>query len=468
MNWCVTKGSMLVAVFVLGVWPAEAQQGPAGALPAFPGAEGFGAASVGGRGGRVIKVTNLNPKGPGSLQAACEAKGPRIVVFETSGVIEGDVVIKDSNLTIAGQTAPGAGITIAGMLLKPYSNWDKPQDDPARIIYHDLIIRFLRIRPRRPRGGSGDCVQIGDVDRIILDHLSCSWASDENIDLCASRQITVQWCAIEESDKVRNPGGPEGRHNFGMIVGYAGKDASVHHNLFAHHRERAPLCGLELLDHRNNVIYNMLLPLEWHPPRMNRQRRDQPFRANVIGNYFKAGPDEKRDAKVKTLDPLMWKRPWVEVYARDNYFEWTGQPAEPTSQGPTAAEAWPAPPVRTLSPQEAYQVVLAQAGCLPRDAVSRRTVAEVRRGTGSWGRHEPQGGLMEGLRPTAAPKDSDGDGMPDAWEQAQGLNPGDPSDASKIVPAGAAPGDRHRGYTYVEYYINDLADKLILTARAPD
>ena len=128
-----------------------AAEGASAALAAFPGAEGFGAASLGGRGGRVIKVTNLNTKGPGSLQAACEAKGPRIVVFEVSGVIDGDVMIRDSNLTIAGRTAPGAGITISGMLCKPYSNWDKPKGDAKRVIYHDLTVRFLRCRPQPVR-----------------------------------------------------------------------------------------------------------------------------------------------------------------------------------------------------------------------------------------------------------------------------------------------------------------------------
>jgi pectate lyase len=106
--------------------------------------------------------------------------------------------------------------------------------------------------------------------------------------------------------------------------------------------------------------------------------------------------------------------------------------------------------------------VLAQAGCLPRDAVSKRAVQEVRTATGSWGRHDPEGGLMAGLTPGKPPVDSDSDGMPDAWEAAHGLNPKDPADAGRTVPAGASENDRHKGYTYIEFYINELADRLIV------
>ena len=434
-------------------------------LPAFPGAEGFGAASAGGRGGKVLKVTNLNAFGPGSLQAACGAKGPRIVVFEVSGVIRGSVDIKASNITIAGQTAPGAGITIEGMLRNPY------RIEPS---LHDVTVRFLRVRPRRHKGkwAGGDCLQLTDIDRLIVDHVSCSWGNDENMDLCSSREITVQWCAIEESDTV---GHTKGRHNYGMIMGYAGRNATVHHNLFAHHSKRAPLCGLEILDHRNNVIYNMLLPFIWHPTRMNQQRPDQPFKANLIANYFKAGPNAKRDARTNTLDRLIWQRPWVHLHAEGNHFDWLGKVAG-SPGGPTAEEPWPAPPVQTHKAQEAYGRVLAHAGCLPRDAVSKRTIDEVRNGTGRWGRREPPGGLMEGLlpkgnlleepRPPQPPKDSDGDGMPDAWETKHGLHPSDASDANRIVPKGASEKDRHMGYTYIEFYANELADERIARALA--
>ena len=446
----------------------------AGRLPAFPGAEGFGAASVGGRGGRVIQVTNLNPSGAGSLQAACEAKGPRIVVFRVSGVIRGNVIIRDSNITIAGQTAPGAGMTIEGILGTQFSNWDKPPGDPARHMYHDIIIRHLRARPPEPRGSNGDCIQISDCDRVILDHVSVSWGSDENIDLCASRNVTVQWCTIEESDVRRTQDAPPAKepHNHGMILGYAGKNASIHHNLFAHHSYRSPLCGMEVMDHRNNVIYDLGVGVCWHPPRMNRQRPGENFRANVVGNYFKPGPSALKDPKQgKWIGPMILGR-YSHLFAEGNYFSWAGgyldiwkAPLPPGVFDRTncvqAETGWPAEPVTTQWAEKAYELVLAQGGCFPRDAVTRRTIEEVREGTGSWGRHDPEGGLLAGLKAAAPPPDADADGMPDAWERAHGLNPQDPSDANKTVPAGASPADRNKGYTYIEYYINELADGLI-------
>jgi len=131
------------------------------ALPAFTGAEGFGSDTLGGRGGRVVKVINLNSSGPGSLQAACETPGPRIVVFEVSGVITGDVVITEPYITIAGQTAPGAGITIQGML--------RTANRKNRV--HDIVARFLRVRPDPGRGSQLDAIRFSVVDNAILDHI---------------------------------------------------------------------------------------------------------------------------------------------------------------------------------------------------------------------------------------------------------------------------------------------------------
>jgi alpha-tubulin suppressor-like RCC1 family protein len=445
-------------------------QVPKPALPAFPGAEGFGAKAVGGRGGRVIKVTTLKPSGPGSLQAACAAEGPRIVVFEVSGVIPstGEHTVRISNpyITIAGQTAPGAGITLDGMLAGGVYRQRK---------VNDVIVRFLRMRPTygEQGGGSGDCSQIGFVDRIILDHCSCSGGNDENMDFCGTRDLTVQWCTIEES-RIAHEG--SGLHNYGMILGYVAGDATLHHNLFAHHSERAPLCGLDTLDHRNNVIYNVAAAIQYHPIRMNRRQRR--YRLNLVGTYFKAGPGGPIGVR-PWLAPenravpgiAGWKN--VQVYGKGNYWDWAGKYDDydprvqnaPDSKFRTATP-WPMPPVTTHDAKEAYRLVLAQAGCLPRDAISRRTIREVRTGTGYWGVQMPAGGLMQGLTPAAPPKDSDDDGMPDAWETAHGLDPDDASDAARVVPAGASAGDRHKGYTYVEFYVNERADQLIEAAMA--
>ena len=215
----------LVALTVLCVATVRAAE--ADHLQAFPGAEGWGAVSRGGRGGRVIKVTNLNTSGPGSLAEACAAEGPRIVVFDVSGVIRGNIRITNPYITIAGQTASatdprGAGITVEGVI----SSYDYG--------VHDVIIRHLRVRPCRGIGAGGDCLQLGGrgptnsgTFNLMLDHLSLSWGNDEMIDLYHSHHVTLQWCTIEESDDTGHSKGP---HNFGMISAAEDSGAvSVHH-----------------------------------------------------------------------------------------------------------------------------------------------------------------------------------------------------------------------------------------------
>jgi len=442
---------------VLCVLPASASlllAAAAPTLPAFPGAEGFGAVATGGRGGRVIKVTTLDASGPGSLQAAVQAKGPRIVVFDTSGVIRGNATITEPDLTIAGQTAPGAGITIEGMLVTRY------RIEPP---VSNVIIRFLRVRPRPVKGKSvsGDCLQITRTDRLIIDHVSCSWGSDENVDLCGSSNVTVQWCAIEESDPA---GHVKGQHNYGMIVAYApSRDITIHHNLFAHHQKRAPLIGCELVDHRNNVVYNFLLPFIFHGMENNPTRPGKPYRMNLVADTFQSGPNVHGHMKGRAFDKLLYNRPNVHLYDEGNVCSWIDGRATSEAE-PRAPKPWPAPAVETQSAMEAYELVLARAGCFPRDAVGKRMVEEVRQGTGSWGRHEPKGGLMEGLTPAKAPSDADNDGLPDAWEKAHGLNPADPADVGGIVPAGASTGDRHKGYTWMEFHVNERADALVARA----
>jgi alpha-tubulin suppressor-like RCC1 family protein/HEAT repeat protein/pectate lyase len=459
---CIGVSVMLLAAFTFDAAFADENN-----IPAFPGAEGFGAKSIGGRGGKVLKVTNLNSKGPGSFTAACAAEGPRIIVFDVSGVIEGNVRITGPNITIAGQTAPGAGITLEGRLMC----------GGMRSGSHDIIIRFLRCRPSYgiSGGGSGDCTQLGGTQRLILDHLSVSGATDESMDFCGSKDFTVQWCAIEAS-RVAYEG--SGQHNYGMIMGYTAGDATLHHNLFAHHSERAPLCGLDTLDHRNNVIYNVASAIQYHPIRMNRRKRM--YRLNLVGCYFKDGPAGPIGAR-PWLTPLNQAEPgihgWknVQVYGKNNYWTRTGKyhDYDPKLEATTKLgskyrtdEQWKVAPVTTHKAEEAYRLVMAQVGCLPRDAISKRTIREVHTGTGYWGTHMPAGGLMEGLNPGKTPKDSDGDGMPDEWETAHKLNPNDASDNNKIVPAGASKDDRHKGYTWIEYYINELADKLVEDALA--
>jgi pectate lyase len=464
--WTAACGCLLVAATGL---PAGRQTAGCEGVKAFPGAEGWGAVSVGGRGGKVIKVTNLNASGPGSLAEACAADGPRVVVFEVSGVIRGNVRITKPYITIAGQTAPGAGITVEGVV------------STYNYGVHDVIVRHLRVRRQRDTGSGGDCIQMGGLGprktgtyNIILDHLSLSWGNDEVIDLYHAHDVTVQWCTVEESD---DKGHPKGAHNYGIIS--AAEDCgavSVHHNLWAHHARRVPCMAPYREDAAgdfcNNLVYNCRggYTDDGHG---NRARSP----VNLHRNYYRRGPQTQDRLYPYALSPDMT------YYVKDNYFEGWGYQDHPRhwkpANQPSGVPRWiqfnnngreldqPArvPPVEVVDARQAYDLVLARAGCWPRDRVTRRTVEEVKGRTGAWGRNAPleptDEWFLEGLAPGKAPADSDGDGMPDAWEKARGLDPRDPTDANKLVPAGASRDDRHRGYTYIEYYINELADGLV-------
>ncbi len=399
-------------------------------LPAFPGAQGWGALTMGGRNGRVIKVTNLNERGPGSFAAACAAEGPRIVVFDVSGVIPGHVVIRDSHITIAGQTAPGGGITLRGSLRS------------GRRMEH-VVIRFIRVRPE----GVDDAIQLSAVDHLILDHVSASWASDETIDLYRSTNASVQWCTIEESQW-----DPNTNHNTGLICGETAKQVSIHHNLFAHHHSRNPLIKTGPADVVNNIVYDVRDGFTQYDD----ERAPALGGFNIIGNYYKAGPSDPE------IFPFNFT-PHGEYYLRNNYIEGVGVIQDPWAEakkhpglmyyagkGAKLDKPVKGPTITEHSPIEAYELVLARAGAFPRDPVTRRTVEEVRLGKGAWGRHEPTN-LMAGLTPERALPDSDGDGMPDVWEVANGLNT-DIQDDLMQMPS---------GYTAIEEYLNWSAQRLI-------
>jgi hypothetical protein len=426
----------MLAVVCLSACPGG---GPAGAGRvagplAFPGAEGFGAHTPGGRGGKVIHVTNLDPSGPGSLQEACSTPGPRIVVFDVGGVIVGDVVIAESFITIAGQTAPSPGITVNGMLSTAY----RPRDP-----VHDVIVRYLRVRARPGGGDQGDTIQFSVVDNAILDHVSCSWAEDETIDIYTrATNVTIQWCTIEESSIT---GHPKGRHNYGLISGADSYNISIHHDLFAHHARRNPAIGSGPADFRNNVVY------DFRDGWSHEGNYKNPG-FNIIGNYYKRGPSDP------DIFPFCFEDK-VPYYLRGNYIEGVGIVDDPWAEadkleglryyadkGVKLDREVAVAPVKTQSAQEIYRQVLASAGCFPRDAVSRRTIEEVENGTGSWGRHEPKD-LMEGLVVAKLAKDTDRDGMPDEWEKAHGLDPSK-DDSGKVMDG---------GYTAIEGYINGLA-----------
>lgn len=443
-------GCVIAAVSAL-----SALSTPASALPAFPGAEGFGAVATGGRGGRVIKVTNLRTSGPGSLQAALDATGPRIIVFDVSGVIEGDVIVRNGNVTIAGQTAPGAGITVRGRLISRYSD-----------AVSNVIVRFLRVRPVFS-GGDGaqfDGAQFSLNSKLILDHVSIAWGVDETLDLYEADDVTIQWSTIESS---ATTGHPEGAHNYGLINGPDGHRITIHHNLFAHHKARCPAVANGPADIRNNVAYNVRHGFVHH------NRASGKF--NIVGNAYIKGPsdqlipfyfDGSAGAGLKYFladnyidDPGKFTgvvdNPWKTPYLHPS-FSRLNKPESyrSTTQFNFSRDVPGYIPVTTHRAQDAYHLVLAKAGALPRDIVTKRVLENIERRNGSWGARYVSN-LMEGLTPVAAPTDADGDGMADAWERAHGLNPSNGNDHAKVMPS---------GYTAIEEYINTLANGLISVA----
>ena len=424
---------------------------PVAALPAFPGAEGFGARTPGGRGGRVIEVTNLNPGGPGSLQAACDATGPRIVVFRVSGIIEDTVRVREPFVTIAGQTAPGDGICLrSGMLV---------------ISTHDVIVRYLRSRPGDhplgPLPESRDCIALsGDGPRnVIIDHCSASWGIDENVQAWGRhRNITIQWCIISESlDDSLHPKGPHGK---ALIIGNREVTVSVHHCLFAHNVGRNPYVNLTrsgtpgVVDYVNNVVYN-------HGPYVCGEVHGC-LRMNYVGNFIRLGPNGIR-TKPQGLD-IYGADKRAKVYVRDNV--WPGMPAEGRDDwqvigkpvGPEGRfapralrlpEPAGAPAVATEPAVEAYEHVLRYAGCTRpvRDVVDARTIAEVRAGTGRIIDTQEEVGGWPNYASALPPSDVDHDGMPDAWETRFKFDPNNADDGSED-----ADGD---GYTNVEEFLNE-------------
>ncbi|GGH10577.1 polysaccharide lyase [Sphingobacterium alkalisoli] len=464
----------------VGQIPPHPPRLPEGAIPAFPGAWGGGMFTTGGRGGQVIAVTNLNDSGPGSFRAALEAKGPRIVVFRVAGTLKvnGDLNIDQPDITIAGQSAPGDGICIAGTL---------------NINTHNVIIRHLRVRRGVPVGGQGDDNIGGNPDHhIIIDHCSTSWGMDENISLYRhmrpsldgttqikdpAEHITVQWTISSEALDAKG-------HAFGGTWG--GDPSTFHHNLFASNTARNPSIGMSgPFDFRYNVVFN------WRHRTMD--GGDETSMINVINNYYKPGPatnDNMRAVFARVEQRSMYSpgSAWREGewypkesnrpgkwYVAGNVMHgneevtnnnWAGIRVKDTKESviPNESEGekfarvntpfvgWPVAPHQTA--EAAFESVLAKAGAtLPkRDAVDTRVTEMVRSGkpTTETGiiKDVAEVGGYPNLTFDAAqvPVDSDGDGMPDAWEIKHGLDPKNPKDGAMD-----ADGD---GYTNIEEYLN--------------
>ena len=464
---------------------STAQAQPKEKQLAFPGAEGFGRYTTGGRGGQVLHVTTLEDTGEeGSFRWACEQKGPRIIVFDVAGTIylKSELRLRNGDVTIAGQSAPGQGICIA--------------DYPFQIGANNVIIRYMRFRcgNRHVDKHEGDGLGGMDLHDVIIDHCSVSWSVDECLSVYGSKNLTVQWCIAAQS--MVNAGHSKGAHGYGGNWG--GSGASYHHNLMIHHTSRTPRLGPrpstqtdERMDMRNNVIYN------WGG---NGCYGGEGMNVNIVNNYYKPGPaTEKRSASIQrriagigirtseytghnTPEPNEWDKMWhvwgkfyvdgnvntkYDDVTRDNWtygiynqidnskVDNTFTPA--TRDTMRINEPIDFVAVTTHSAEDAFTQVLKFAGCMKsRDALDIILVNDAETGTATY----TGDGLDEGfinsqddaggwpfLEPGNPTVDSDGDGMSDTWEDANGCDPTDPSDASKT---GAD------GYTNIENYLNSL------------
>lgn len=437
-------------------FPVLAADAPPATIPAFPGAEGGGMYTSGGRGCDVYEVTNLNDSGPGSLRDAISADN-RMVVFRVSGTIKLTSTLKFANrknITVAGQTAPGDGICIAGYGtdLSTATN---------------IIIRYLRFRPGSAYISSEpDSIGATGANYLMVDHVSAGWSTDESMSFYGNSNTTIQWSIISES--LTLSGHFKGKHGYGGIWG--GDATTFHHNLLATHTSRMSRIGNGTspgtMTQANNVIYNWGFN--------NTYGGLDSFNANILNNYYKPGPATLDTVKERLINPNAGA--W---YIKGNYM--VGSPSitadnrrgiqveDPKSTHTISSTVFNTTGYSLLTqqnnstdhnkgvglqdPQVAYGEVLSKAGAtLPRrDAVDARVVQDVKDGTGRMVNREYEVGGYPALAYTEAevPTDTDHDGMPDTWEDGHGLNKSDKEDGKAITAS---------GYSNLEVYLNTLAD----------
>lgn len=535
---------LILSLLAVGALALEAGA-VAGGTPAFPGAEGFGRNTTGGRGGKVYHVTTLDDNElPGSFRYACNQAGPRTIVFDVSGTIflKSHLRLEEPDVTIAGQTAPGDGICIA--------------DYPFTIQADNVILRFMRFRPgdRQVAHHEGDGLGGSGHKNVIVDHCSVSWSIDECISVYGMTDFTVQWCIGSHS--LNNSGHKKGAHGYGGNWG--GSGASYHHNLLANHMSRTPRLGPsphtqtdERMDLRNNVIYNY---------GSNGCYGGEGMTVNIVNNYFKPGktsnmmPERLACPNIRTVEYCLNNRGVAEQYnelfgtsltredvkggrrggaAGVNTVFITGRefdinPADTTIlvDGKKIKVGWNVwvpmlhkwgryyvrgnvnheiaavggdnwrlgvldqikaeandgcwneqiareielhspmdyAETTTHSAEKAYDLVLDYAGAsLHRDAYDEIVINDVREGTATFGK----GGIIDSqedvvyadgsrgwpkLRSEKPQRDSDGDGIPDSWEKANGLNPRNAADGAAVTAS---------GYTNLELYMNFLVDHIM-------
>lgn len=453
--------SLLVSASLTGRATVETK------LLAFPGAEGYGKYTAGGRGGRIIKVNNLNDSGPGSLREAVESEGSRIVIFDIDGTIEllSPLRINNDSITIAGQSAPGDGICL--------------KDYPLTINASEVIVRYIRVRPGDRHALDSDGIGGGRYGQrnVIVDHCSVSWSIDECLSIYKTENLTVQWCLVAHS--LNSSVHTKGSHGFGGIWG--GYKATFHHNLLANHASRNPrfssVDGTKWVDFRNNAVYNWGFKTAYGG--------GHHAEINMVGNYYKPGPasihtrllDVSDDAtgryylhgNVMVSDSLATAdnhsavtdkagRPYMRHRRSAPPESGIAPSAIPTpgSEQPSCLVASPFPYVMICedSPEIAYRRIIDHVGCsFSRDPYDTEIISQMVAGRGDYGTdgiiNSPADvGGWPTLRSGTPLPDSDGDGIPDMWETANGLNPTDPADALLTSPGS--------GYTNIELYLNSI------------
>ena len=446
------------------------------AVLAFPGAEGGGMYTTGGRGGKILHVTNLNDSGTGSLrQALCKTSGARTIVFDVAGTIalESPLKINYGDVTVAGQTAPGDGICI-----KNYT---------TQICADNVIIRFLRFRMGDEKATEDDalnCYTKSSYKNIIIDHCSLSWSTDECGSFYGTIDFTLQYCILSES--LRNSVHDKGKHGYGGIWG--GSNASFHHNLLAHHDSRNPRFDHDYVNslkgpvhHINNVVYNWGSNSAYGGESGSGQEAKK---INMVANYYKSGPATSAKSRILNITtkcsycnstnqndvvPGMFyiSENHVDGFPAVSSDNWSGvipDSANKIDVSTRKSGSYQGSHTGTVhSAQKAFEAVLKYAGAsLRRDSVDERIEREVREGKYTFeGSKGSTGGLIDTqsdaggwpkLSATADElslvKDTDRDGMPDWFEDQMGLNSSDTSDAA------AKTLDLKGRYTNLEMYLH--------------
>lgn len=446
---------------------------------AFPGAEGHGKNTTGGRGGRVIKVTTLNDAGAGSLREAVTASGKRIIVFEVSGNIKlkSRLRITNGDVTIAGQTAPGDGICV--------------QDHEVNIAANNVVVRYMRFRLGDTNVATieSDAIWGREIENIVLDHCSISWSIDEVASFYHNKNFTMQWCIISES--MNNSGHAKGNHGYGGIWG--GSPATFHHNLLAHHTNRNPRFdggkrysggsgtgigkyGADKIDYRNNVIYN------WSG---NSAYGGENGEYNIVNNYYKYGPatpsnrrnrimQVSKDNATGATNAAEFGAGYGTFFISGNYVfgntavtanNWSGGVDYDSGLNQLIVQkttAFTSEVIPSHTAEQAYAAVLNYVGAsYKRDAVDTRIVGEVSTGTTTYnGSITNLKGIIDSqndvggwpvLTQTAKLLDTDNDGMPDEWEKANKLD---------HTKANANSKDLSTAYDNIEVYINSLVKEI--------